>query len=167
MRQRLTSLCRTLEGTLRSPSLSDHKPVHASRRRESAAIPGLDFCSSIHCSRLLASLVIEKTLARCGHHFFLDGCATRHRAVHQPCLRGSDHWSVCHADAPCLAPGEARVANACTPWEYVGWTASQMTCSCGPFFSHTCGAKCPLRHGCTCVLCGGHLPSANVLSTWY
>ena len=63
--------------------------------------PGFDFCSSIHCSRLPASLVREWTLARYGHHPFLDGRAARHRALHVPCLCGSDDWSLCHALRRC------------------------------------------------------------------
>ena len=63
--------------------------------------PGLDFCSSIRSSRLPASLIREWTLARCGHHPFLDGRAARHRALHVPCLCGSDDWSLCHALRRC------------------------------------------------------------------
>ena len=63
--------------------------------------PGLDFSSSVHCSWLPASLVWEWTLARCGHHPFLDGRPALHLALHQPCLCGSDDWSLFDALRPC------------------------------------------------------------------
>ncbi len=63
--------------------------------------PGLDFCADVHCSRLPATLVREWTLARCGHHPFLDGRAARHRALRQPCLCGSDGWTLIHALRSC------------------------------------------------------------------
>ena len=51
--------------------------------------PNLSFCTAIHCLRLFSSHVREWTLARCGHHPFMDGRSARHRFLVHPCLCGA------------------------------------------------------------------------------
>ena len=63
--------------------------------------PNLDFSPCIHASRLPSSVVREWTLARCGHHPFLDGRVARHRNLDHPCLCGYADWSLIHALRTC------------------------------------------------------------------
>ena len=58
--------------------------------------PDLDFSQNVHASRLPSSAVTGWTLARCGHHPFLDGAARR-RGLNHPGLCGCDDWSLLHA----------------------------------------------------------------------
>ena len=91
------------------PALDRH--AVAARRAEVAAVPslrlfaechpGLNFCPHVHSSRVSASTVREWTLARCGHHPFLDGRSARHRSQIRPCLCGAAVWSFVHALRSC------------------------------------------------------------------
>ena len=63
--------------------------------------PNLDFSPCIHASRLPSSVVREWTLARCGHHPFLDGRVARHSNLDYTCLCGSADWSLIHALRTC------------------------------------------------------------------
>ena len=63
--------------------------------------PSLSFCAAIHCSRLSSSHVREWTLARCGHHPFMDGRSARHRSLTHPCLCGTDACNFSHALRTC------------------------------------------------------------------
>ena len=56
---------------------------------------------SAHCSRLPGSVIREWTLARCGHHPFMDGRAARHRGLRYPCLCCAADWSFIHAVRSC------------------------------------------------------------------
>ena len=91
------------------PALDRH--AAAARRAEVAAVPSLRlfaechprlrFCPNVHSSRVSTSIVREWTLARCGHHPFLDGRSARHRSQAQPCLCGAAVWSFVHALRSC------------------------------------------------------------------
>ena len=88
-----------------------HRNAVAACRNEVAAMPSLrlfaqchshmTFCSYVHNSRLQSSVVREWSLARCGHHPFMDGRTARHRSQNLPCLCGDDDWSFLHATRVC------------------------------------------------------------------
>ena len=83
----------------------------AARRAEVAAMPslrlfaechpGLNVRPHVHSSRVSAFIVREWTLARCGHHPFLDGRSARHRSQIRPRLCGAAVWSFVHALRSC------------------------------------------------------------------
>ena len=91
------------------PSWDRHAAV--ARRAKVAAVPSLslfavchpkpNFCPSVHCSRVSTSIVREWTLARCGHHPFLDGRSARHRSPVRSCVCGAAAWSFVHALRAC------------------------------------------------------------------
>ena len=95
----------------------------------------LDFSPNIHASRRLPSLEIlevrEWTLARCGHHPFLDGRAARHRALNHPCLCGCDDWSLLHAWRTYFMPDARTSCLARVPF-FFALEAHMADCSDGP-----------------------------------
>ena len=87
----VASRCRTLPAVMKSQRCHRFLSLFA------VCHPRLNFCPSIHCSRVSTSIVREWTLARCGHHPFLDG----HTSQARSCLCGAAAWSFAHALRAC------------------------------------------------------------------